>query len=516
MERLNKILKSAALAAALLPATAFAGGGWIDAGATGWNGPGGGVPGSPGANPADLERCAGILRGPETGEDQAVQDMGWALYGAPMGDFGVRVVSAMLGATEDCRPLGFQDFFFVDGAFAGTISPELMDSGTDGARAEIGFASSDVLAVRFERSDGSSSWVNYYIDRAAGPVLVAIPNTPPPAPSAEIIPPAPAGIMPVSPTATPVIAARVVPAGPPTVSLSNSDDRVQPNNRFKIQVDAASSVGLAKLSWYMTGTDDADLKAVHERTCNGEQECNETWRVRTFDSGVMQLKATAVDTAGVASAEVTKEIRVRTNDGRPTVIMSLGDEVEAGQRINLELVAKDDDGVDVMSWTATGTTDPELTANHEEKCLGDERCSNMWRLRPGASGTITISAKAKDKSGKESDVVTEDLLVRGVNVKPTVEILLQTEEYDPGETVRIELVGRDDEGVTRMWWYASDTDDVALEADHEEDCGKDKECRRTWRVTPNDFGRIKIHAKAVDNRKAESEEVVRTIRIKQQ
>src|SRR5687768_13280946 len=122
MTSLKQLMRGAALAAALLPATALAGGGWIDAGASGWNGPGGGVPGSPGANPDDLERCAGILRGVETGEDQAVQDMGWALYGAPAGDFGIRIVSAMLGATEDCRPLGFQDFIFVDGAYAGTIS----------------------------------------------------------------------------------------------------------------------------------------------------------------------------------------------------------------------------------------------------------------------------------------------------------------------------------------------------------------------------------------------------------
>src|SRR5215210_7381885 len=125
MGSLKQITKGAALAAALMPATVLAGGGWIDAGATGWNGSGGGVPGSPGANPADLERCVGILRGPETGEDQAVQDNGWALYGAPMGDFGIGIVSAMLGADGDCRPLGFQDFIFIDGAYAGSISPEL-------------------------------------------------------------------------------------------------------------------------------------------------------------------------------------------------------------------------------------------------------------------------------------------------------------------------------------------------------------------------------------------------------
>ena len=91
---------------------------------------------------------------------------------------------------------------------------------------------------------------------------------------------------------------------------------------------------------------------------------------------------------------------------------------------------------------------------------------------------------------------------------------MPAEEFTAGETVRIELVGKDDEGITRMWWYASDTNDVPLQADHEEVCGNDKECQRTWRVVPNDTGRIRIHAKAVNNRKAESEEIVKTIWIK--
>ncbi|HEX3246345.1 MAG TPA: hypothetical protein VHX16_13135 [Chloroflexota bacterium] len=512
MRSLKQITKGAALAVALMPATALAGGGWIDAGATGWNGPGAGVPGSPGANPGDLERCAAILRGPETGEDQAVQDNGWALYGAPTDGFGIRVVSAMLGADGNCRPLGFQDFIFVDGAYAGSISPELMDSGGDGARAEISVPSGDLVAARFDRWDGSSVWVNYYIDRSAGPVLVAIPNAPPMA--AEQAPPPPPAQSIAAPPQAPTVPA-TVPAGPPVVTLDGSDDRAEPNSRFKIEVRAVSNVGVAKVSWHIDGSDDADLKTVKERTCDGDQECKETWRIRTLDSGVMQLKATAVDTAGVSSPEVTKEIRVRTRDGRPTVVVTMGDEVEAGQRVNLTLIAKDDDGIDTMSWSATGTTDPELLANHEENCLGDERCTNLWRLRPGTTGTLSVNARAKDKTGKESDLVVEDLLVRGVNAKPVVDVALNGETFKPGDTLRVDLHGTDDEGITRMWWYATDTNDVALQADHEEVCGGDKDCQRTWRVVPNDTGKIKIHAKAVDNRKLESDEVVKLIRINQ-
>lgn len=512
MTRFPQIIRSIALGAALLPATALAGGGWIDAGASGWNQPGAGVPGAPGSNGDDIMRCAAILRGAETGEDQAVEASGWWLYGAPFQDGGVRVVSGLAGVDGDCRPLAFQDFIFVDGAFAGTISPELMDSGTDGARAEIG-VSGDLVTARFERWDGNSNWVNYYVDRGAGPVLAVIPaNQAPPVASPPPPPPSTnGGTLPPAPTLVPT----AVPAGPPTVSLDGSDDRVEPNSRFKIEVRAQSSVGVDKVSWTITGTDDADLKTTQERTCDGDQECKETWRVRTLDSGVMQLKAKAVDKNGVSSAEVTKEIRVRPRDGRPTVIAVMSaDDVEAGQRVNLELISKDDEGVASMTWFATGTTDPELTANHDENCDGDTRCSRIWRVRPSTTGTITINAKAKDKTGKESDVFTEVLSVRTQNAKPTVEVLLNAEEFDPGETIRVELVGKDDEGITRMWWYASETSDAGLEADHEEACGNDKECRRTWRITTTDTGRIKIHARAIDNRKLESEEIVKIIRIR--
>jgi hypothetical protein len=510
MIQLKRVSRGIALTAALLPATALAGGGWIDAGVTGWNQPGGGVPGAPGSNGDDIMRCEAILRGVETGEDNAVAANGWWLYGAPLQDGGTRVVSALSGVDGDCRPMGFNDFIFVDGAYAGTVSPELMSSGDDGARAELGI-SGDFISVRFERAAGNSNWVSYYIDRSAGPVLAVIPpaapqtvaNTSPTTTDSTISPP---------PAPTPTQA--TVPAGPPTVSVDGSDDRAEPNARFKIQVEATSGVGVAKVSWWITGSEDADLATVQERDCDGDQECKETWRVRTLDSGIFQLHAKAVDKSGVSSSEVTKELRIRTRDGRPTVVavMSAGD-VEAGQRVNLELIAKDDEGVDRMSWTATGTTDPELTSNHEELCDGDTRCSRMWRVRPSASGTITINARAKDKTGKESDVFTDVLAVRNQNVKPTVEVVLNGEEFGSGDTVRIELVGKDDEGITRIWWYATDTNDQSLQSDHEEQCGGDKECSRTWRIVPNDTGKIRIHAKAVDSRKAESDEVVKVIRV---
>jgi hypothetical protein len=315
--------------------------------------------------------------------------------------------------------------------------------------------------------------------------------------------------------ATTAPVAATLPAGPPTLTLDNSDDRAEPNSRFKIELNAVSAAGIDKVRWWITGTDDEALKAVHERACDGEEECKETWRVRTFDSGRWVLHAKAIDRLGVETPEITKDLRVRASGSKPTVIIVLSeDDVESGQRTQVELIGKDEDGLDKIWWYATGTTDADLLANHEEQCDGDERCSWSWRVRPGTTGELQINAKAKDKGGRESDVTVETLTVRGKNAKPTVELIMPAEEFDSGETVRIELVGKDDEGITKMWWWATDTDDGALEADHEEICDGDKSCSRTWRVVPKDTGRIKIHARAVDGRDAESEEIVKIIRIR--
>jgi hypothetical protein len=80
-----------------------------------------------------------------------------------------------------CRPLGYNEFVFVDGQFAGTISPDLMDSRTDGVGDVRFFAVKDMLAAEFQRYSATdplccpsgSATVFYQVTRTpAGPVLV--------------------------------------------------------------------------------------------------------------------------------------------------------------------------------------------------------------------------------------------------------------------------------------------------------------------------------------------------------
>ena len=50
-----------------------------------------------------------------------------------------------------CRPLGYQEFVFVDGVFAGTTSPKLMNARTDGSLLETDIKSSTQLTAQFAR-----------------------------------------------------------------------------------------------------------------------------------------------------------------------------------------------------------------------------------------------------------------------------------------------------------------------------------------------------------------------------
>lgn len=114
---------------------------WLDSKApAGWNVAGAAFPQRPGPRDAELVRggrCAATLRPPSTREDRTVVRGGWSLVGAYHRYGPTAVVLATSSADGMCRPNGFQAFVFVNGAFAGTLSPRLMDSRTDGSISNI-------------------------------------------------------------------------------------------------------------------------------------------------------------------------------------------------------------------------------------------------------------------------------------------------------------------------------------------------------------------------------------------
>jgi hypothetical protein len=94
--------------------------------------------------------------------------------------WGVSVVQGTLGFDANCRPVTYQVFVFVDGAFAGTLAPEPMLSRDDGALVDLGIGSDGVSALydRYAPSDGlccpsRQTRVQFVVERTpAGPVVI--------------------------------------------------------------------------------------------------------------------------------------------------------------------------------------------------------------------------------------------------------------------------------------------------------------------------------------------------------
>ena len=116
-----------------------------------WNKPGARVPAAPASQGAVDPRCLEAARPPESDEDKQVRDQGWDLVGAYQGGWQMVVVRGTAGYDGMCRPLQFQDFVFVRGVFAGTLSPQAMDSRSDGAIGRVFLQSNSQLTAEYAR-----------------------------------------------------------------------------------------------------------------------------------------------------------------------------------------------------------------------------------------------------------------------------------------------------------------------------------------------------------------------------
>jgi hypothetical protein len=173
----------ATILAGLMLLAAGGSGSWLDAKTLpAWNHAGAPLPSRPGPRDAELAhggRCASSLRPPVGTEDRLLVQRGWSLVG-PYQRYGPTVVvMATSSADGMCRPDGFQGFVFVNGTFAGTIAPKLMDARTDGSIAGLGvllFSEHD-FQIDFARYDANDPLC---CPHATSTVLYQVQTTRPP------------------------------------------------------------------------------------------------------------------------------------------------------------------------------------------------------------------------------------------------------------------------------------------------------------------------------------------------
>jgi hypothetical protein len=185
--RIGQVLLAGVAAAALgMPAPLHAAS-WLDGPASQWNVPGMAVPKAPAAptiNP-DCGKQEAKAAGQQQGQVAAA---GWKLeqYWPAQALGALTAITALANYDGMCRPVAFNVFVFSGNTFAGTLSPEPMNSREDGvllapgasaaaggglAAAFIRYAPSDPLCCP---SKGSTP-VSYRLDTVGGsPVLLAV------------------------------------------------------------------------------------------------------------------------------------------------------------------------------------------------------------------------------------------------------------------------------------------------------------------------------------------------------
>lgn len=121
-----------------------------------WTSAGAPIPRAPHAAGTVDPRCRALARPPESDADKRLTEQGWDLIGAYQGGWGVVVLEGAASYDGMCRPLAYQEFVFVRGAFAGTLSPATMDSRADGSLNRVTLQGDRRLVAeyaRYARSD---------------------------------------------------------------------------------------------------------------------------------------------------------------------------------------------------------------------------------------------------------------------------------------------------------------------------------------------------------------------------
>lgn len=125
---------------------------WLDdAKPASWNKPGATIPAAPHVQGPLDPRCREAARPPQLEQDKQLRDQGWDLVGAYQGGWETLVIRGTAGYDGMCRPRQYQDFVFVRGMFAGTLSPRAMDSRADGALTRVSLQSSRRLVAEYNR-----------------------------------------------------------------------------------------------------------------------------------------------------------------------------------------------------------------------------------------------------------------------------------------------------------------------------------------------------------------------------
>jgi hypothetical protein len=109
------------------------------------------IPSAPKGQKNPDPRCRESVREPASEADQQVRAHGWDLVGPTSEGAQLRVIVGTSDYDGMCRPRQYQEFVFARGIFAGTLSPQPMDSRTDGALGRVTIQNDGTVQAEYMR-----------------------------------------------------------------------------------------------------------------------------------------------------------------------------------------------------------------------------------------------------------------------------------------------------------------------------------------------------------------------------
>ena len=129
---------------------------WLDRPLTAWNRPGFSVATAPMTldGQALLNKRCGSPTSASVASLDALRRARWVPFlhlDQAIARNDIEVAGGMTGATPGCEPESFNLFVFVDGVFAGTVSPVMMTPSRDGAAGAVRITGANTMTVEFAR-----------------------------------------------------------------------------------------------------------------------------------------------------------------------------------------------------------------------------------------------------------------------------------------------------------------------------------------------------------------------------
>lgn len=135
------------------PAAALDAGDWLDDPSIVVNRPGDAIPTPPEGMYPPMDPCRPYIRPAETDADRQIEAAGWFLVQAYEAGWGVTMIEAAAGFDAMCRFSPYMVFLFVDGVYAGTVTPVQTWPRGDGALASASLGAGGAVFATYLRYD---------------------------------------------------------------------------------------------------------------------------------------------------------------------------------------------------------------------------------------------------------------------------------------------------------------------------------------------------------------------------